>query len=272
MISCRIATATPELVDELLSMNIKNRTMRRSAVDRLVADIKAGAWVLTASGIGVDSNNVLSDGQHRLEAIRQAGYPPVQFMLARGLSPKAQSVVDRHAKRSLADALSLVNGRTISNLVVAACNALILVKGATQRSVTFSASHGSPSDSAVARKLIEWEDELLAVQSATNGSARAAVCAALAVYYRHKPDAALEFCDQIKRGLGLSETDPAYRLRAALKFSTAGGAAASVRSFATTASAICAHSKGAQVKMIRAYESWDKAPWATWLGDSGATA
>ena len=263
---CSIVTANKPLVDALLAMNTHNRTARQTAIDRLKIDIEAGTWKLTASGVGVDTLGRLSDGQHRLLAIKQAGYPPVQFVLATGLDPDAQSVVDRHAKRSLADALSLLQGRTISTAIVAAANVLLLYKNATSKDQPFAFSGGQPSDSRAAANLLEWEDDLVAVMQAVGCSARASVVAALAIYHRHDHDGAIELGDQIKRGTGLSETDPAYKLRATLQTSTTkgGGSQAALRAFCYTVSAVIAHAQGRSIRILRASESWAQNPWKVW--------
>ena len=185
-----IVTATKPLVDALIALNTHNRSIRTTAVDRLKADLVSDAWKLTASGVGVDSLGRLSDGQHRLEAIKAAGYPPVQFVLAIGLDPEAQGVVDRHAKRSLADALSLLQGRTVSTAMVAAANAMLTLKNSQTKYGAFVFAGGQPADSVAAANLLRWEDDLSAVMPVCGSSMRASVVAALAIYYRHDPEAA----------------------------------------------------------------------------------
>ncbi len=262
---CHIATATKPLVDALLAMNTRNRAARQTAIDRLRQDIEAGGWQLTASGVGVDKNGVLSDGQHRLMAIRDAGYPPVQFLLMTGLDPESQAVVDRHAKRGLADALSLVQGRTISSALVAANNAMLIIKNATSKDQPFVFSGAQPSDMAASANLLLWEDDLSAVMSAIGSSSRASVVAAVAIYHRHDKERALIFADQVRRGIGLQENDPAYRLRTALStVAVRGGAQGSLRAFSYAASAIIAHSQNRQLKMLRQSESWAGASWKMW--------
>lgn len=259
-----IVTATKPLVDALLAMNTSNRKSRQMAVDRLATDIEEGHWKLTASGVGVDSRGILSDGQHRLLAIKQAGYPAVPFVLAIGLHPDAQSVVDRHAKRSLADALSLVHGRTISTSLVAASNQMLSIRNATNKTGVFSVVGGGPSDASAAANLILWEDELSAVLPLAGG-VRASVVAALAIYYRQDKERASVLCDQIKRGLGLEENDPAYRLRLSLKqLGSQGGAQGSLRSFSNTVSAIIAHANDRPVRLLKGSESWGSATWKVW--------
>lgn len=265
--SAHIVTATKPLVDALLAMNTSNRKVRQSAVQRMRVDIESGAWRLTASGIGVDIRGVTSDGQHRLLAIKEAGYPPVQFVLVVGLSPDAQAVVDRHAKRSLADALSLLHGRTISTALVAASNAMLSITNSTSRSDPFSSRLGrGVSDAEAAANLLDWEDDITACIAATAGLFRASVCAALAIYHRHDQAGALLLADQMRKGVGLSESDPAYRLRAVLANSpqAQGGQGGSFRAFAYTVSAVIAHANRQSLRMLKQSESWARAPWKEW--------
>jgi hypothetical protein len=261
-----IATATKPLIDALLALNTNNRKLRHTAVSRLAQDIASGHWKLTASGVGVDSLGRLCDGQHRLQAIVEAGYPPIQFMLATGLDPDSQAVVDRHAKRSMADALSLVHGRTISTNLVAAANCLISIKNATSKTDNFAWAGSRISDAQAAATMIEWEDDLTPVMAACGGSARAPVAAALAVYHRHDAEGAIELSDQLRRGIGLSEFDPAYRLRSALNIAAckAGGSQSTIRAFSYTVTAIVAHAEGRSLKLLKLSDSWTNAPWKVW--------
>lgn len=261
-----IVTATKPLVDALLAMNTHNRKPRQTAISRLRSDIELGHWRLTASGVGVDKQGRLSDGQHRLHAIVEAGYPPVQFTLVIGLDPEAQSVVDRHAKRSLSDALSLLRGRTVSTAVMAASNSLLLIKNSTSPTEPFVFAGGQPSDAQAAQCLLEWEEDLLAVMGAAGSNFRASIVAAMAIYYRHDQDRAMMFADQMKRGLGLSETDPAYKLRAALESGLAriGGAQGSIQAFRFTVSAVLAHSQGRELRLLKGSDSWSNHRWAGW--------
>ena len=261
-----IVTATKPLIDALIAMNTRNRKPRQTAIDRLRIDIEAGQWKLTASGVGVDWNGHLCDGQHRLYAIVEAGYPPVQFVLTTGLDPASQAVVDRHAKRSLSDALSMMTGRTVSTAIVAAANSLLSIKNATSPKEPFVYASRHPSDSQAAACLIEWEDDLAAVLSAAGGNFRSSIVAALAIYHRHDPERAVLFADQLRRGLGLSETDPAYKMRSILETALVrnGGAQGSIRAFCYTVSAILAHSQGRELRLLKGSDSWSNHRWGAW--------
>jgi hypothetical protein len=106
--TAQIKTATRQLVDSLLEMNTNNRAVRKSVVDCYKQDIADGRWYLTNQGIGVDINGVLIDGQHRLLAIKESGYPPIPLLIVSGLSVEAQTAIDQHSKRSVRDVWKLV--------------------------------------------------------------------------------------------------------------------------------------------------------------------
>lgn len=260
----QIVTANPLIVEALLSLNKRNRKIRPTATSRLREEIDLFRWHLTASGIGVDTDGNLSDGQHRLIAFREAGYPPVQFVLVTGLDPTSQAVVDRHAKRSLADALTLASNRTITTTQIAASNALLSITGSTYRAKTFSWAGNQPSDAACEAQFEIWEEDISKVISHAGSSPRAAVIAALAVYHRHDSERSLVLAEQIKTGANLSEHDPAFRLRKALAALKQGGSSSSVHSFRLAASACIAHAEGRKVNILRAAESWASSPWRRW--------
>jgi hypothetical protein len=128
----QIKTATKELVESLLAMNTANRGVRKTIVESYSRDIKAGKWKLTNQGIGVTSNGVLADGQHRLMALRACGYPPLPILIVTGLDSDVQIVVDAHAKRSARDLLHFAFGARVNRSAPAIANVLIrVVKGWT---------------------------------------------------------------------------------------------------------------------------------------------
>jgi hypothetical protein len=258
-----IVTANKPIVDWLLSINTSNRKMRQTQVERLATDINSGEWELTGSGISVCSNMTLGDGQHRLDALRSAGYPPVQFVLLVGMNPEAQKVVDRHAKRSLSDALTLVSGRTISSNIVAASTCLSTIANSTNAYGEFTNQSRQPSDGVVAAAVSLWADDIEPVLGATRNRARSAAVAALAVYHRHNSEKALELCTQIGTGLELTANSPAYRLIEGLKRYRGGGTTFNRDIFGLTVSAICAHNEGKELKLIKPSLSWNRAfkPW-----------
>ena len=262
-----IVTASKELVDELLAMNTRNRTPKSSNIARITSDIESGNFFLTASGIGVSKTGVLLDGQNRLFSIKKAGYPAVQFVLLTGLEDASQRVVDRHAKRSLSDALTMCMNVTVTTHMVALANAIRDFGLAVGKDVPFQfiRAAGRMTDTEVVDFISEY-GELAHEVASTSGYVRAPAMACLFVYALHDREKAIAFCRDIHKGVGLHEDHPAYRLRNAInrmkKMNDASGRMELVK---LTASAICAHSRGRDVKQLKGSDSWSNAPWKTFF-------
>lgn len=114
---------TPEKAKQYLESNTHNRALRKALVEIYAKDIANGRWRATHQGIAFSSDGRLLDGQHRLAAIVQA-MVPVQMLVARGLPPQSQIVMDDHAKRSAGDALSLALGDDVSARDIAVMRAV----------------------------------------------------------------------------------------------------------------------------------------------------
>lgn len=258
----QIVTATKPLVDALLSMNTRNRKPKQSHLLKMASDMKSGDFFLTASGIGVSRNGVLLDGQNRLMAIREAGYPAVQFVLATGLAEESQRVVDRHAKRNLSDVLSMHMNITINTHMVALASALHFL-GAT-RQQNFAIASGSSNvitDTDIADFMAE-HGELAKNIVVTAKQARAPVLAAIFVYALHHEEKAMIFANKIATGVNLQEDDPAYRLRNYMERTKANATAAGrMETFKTAASACVSDYKEKSVKLLRPIDSWESAGW-----------
>ena len=90
-------TTTPELVSRLLDGNLKNRRVTASHMKKLTMDFKNGKYVFNGQPIIRDSKGYLRDGQHRLLAIKEAGYPSVPILLVtlKGDSSSIELAYDR---------------------------------------------------------------------------------------------------------------------------------------------------------------------------------
>lgn len=96
-----------QTVDRLLAGNTNNRNVKRDTVLFYKNEILTGRWKLTNQGVGVTASGILGDGQHRLIAIQELGYPDVEFILAEGLEEDFYLFVDRGVGRTAADLLKL---------------------------------------------------------------------------------------------------------------------------------------------------------------------
>lgn len=104
----KFVIATKELVDSLLAKNTNNRQINRNHVEQLKRDIMANKWFETGC-IAVSSEDVLLDGQHRLIAIAECGYPPVRFNLMTNCNPNSVAVIDQQMKRTTSNICQMSN-------------------------------------------------------------------------------------------------------------------------------------------------------------------
>lgn len=103
---------TPEMAEEFLTHNIRNRNIRLPYVDELATYMRQGKWDVTHQGIAFYEDGTLFDGQHRLHAIIKAGIP-VKMMVTYGI-PLATTHADTGLKRSEADLVKLMGNSEFS--------------------------------------------------------------------------------------------------------------------------------------------------------------
>lgn len=85
---------TKSNVDTLLAGNVKNRKLTKSHMEKLTMDFKNGRYVFTGQPVIRDDEGHLRDGQHRLVAIKEAGYPEVPILVVT-LHGDSESAYDR---------------------------------------------------------------------------------------------------------------------------------------------------------------------------------
>lgn len=105
-VSVKIETITPQRAKELLKTNVSNRKLDKQSVKNLVTAIKDGRFLITNSGIGIDKNGLLVDGQHRLTAIVDADIP-CDLAVFSGLEPKTKILIDTGKVRTLSNQLQI---------------------------------------------------------------------------------------------------------------------------------------------------------------------
>lgn len=97
---------TPELAQELLKSNTKNRFLSKATVKIYANDMKRGKWNWSNKDpIVINKFNVLENGQHRLYAVIYSGVPTM-FKVVTGSEPAAETY-DRGRPRTAADALRI---------------------------------------------------------------------------------------------------------------------------------------------------------------------
>jgi hypothetical protein len=112
-----VVTITPEIAAKWLERNHKdNRPLNWRRIEAMANDMRSGNWKLTHQAIAFDGEGTLLDGQHRLNAVVQAGVP-VKMLIVRNDAGEFHDPIDRGASRSIALLIGK-NARTVGALVV----------------------------------------------------------------------------------------------------------------------------------------------------------
>lgn len=256
----QIVKASKKLVDELLSLNQNNRNPRKTHIDWLQDAIKTKEFILTGQGISVSDKGILIDGQHRLMAIRNAGYPPVEILVVTGLDEKSRIYVDQHAKRSTSDMLKIVLNQEITNRLAAIINFHLKLK---EKEGDFIWDKLKPSLDEVVEATAEHSYIISLLIDAMGPLGRAGLLCALFHYAkRYDEDTALQFAGQVGIGENLERDDPAHRLRHYLF--TRGkknyGGSGQLEDYKVCVTACVAHANGDKMETIRVSYDWKKLP------------
>jgi hypothetical protein len=245
-----IKIASKQLVDSLLSMNINNRRVKKSVVETYKQDIADGRWMLTNQGIGIDSNNVLIDGQHRLIAIKESGYPPVSLLVVYGLDPKSQACIDQHAKRTVRDIWRLVFDSSVGTQAPAVCG------------VIYKSQNGWPNGALSATRLkdvldIYIEEIEFFLSQVTKNKWAAPYIASFVIKAKNNPSRMndlITFMKSVEAGEMLTRSMPEFHLRNMLMSSQAskGGGDMQKERFHKCNKAIQAFLDGEEMRLLRA--------------------
>lgn len=96
----------PREAEKLLATSAINRRLRPRLVECYAEDMREGLWDETGEAIKLSRTGQLLDGQHRLNAIIEAGVT-LELLVVRGLGDQSQALMDQGASRTAKDALDL---------------------------------------------------------------------------------------------------------------------------------------------------------------------
>jgi hypothetical protein len=209
-ITTEIVRITPEMaMNWLIKCNVKNRPMYRSLVQKYAAMMRAGQWHVTHQGIAFGEENVLYDGQNRLEAIMEAGVP-VDMMVTRGLKSFTRPGIDNGRSRTIADNYAIMStddSKDVKRQVSVATALHTLIEGPNvKEGSTYYAVTG----------LLETfkTDIIWAVENVPkSGFGNALVLAAIAFARKANPTLVEDFAHRLVTGIGLVEGAPVLAVR-----------------------------------------------------------
>lgn len=117
-----VETITPEMAEEYLHHNTRNRKLKPGVVEKLAHAIRSGQWKFNGQPIVFGSDGVLLQGQHRLTAVVVTGIAIVSVVI-REVDPAAQITMDNTPGRHFGEVLQF-KGEKNTNVLAAAVRAL----------------------------------------------------------------------------------------------------------------------------------------------------
>lgn len=125
-VPAEIITVTPQMAEEMLAKNVKNRSVSYGLVDAYARDMRNGDWQFTGEALKFSVDGHLIDGQHRLLACVKADVP-FKTLVIYDLESRAQEVIDTGRGRTVADALHLA-GYANASRTAGACRFMMNIK------------------------------------------------------------------------------------------------------------------------------------------------
>lgn len=123
----RIEIITPAKAKMYLERNTNNRHISPKSVAHYSRQMDIGAWKFNGDTIRFLENNVLADGQHRLESIIKTG-KPMKCIIVTGLDKDCMSTIDTGRSRRVGDHLRIYGKFEISNFMAVAAACSIVAK------------------------------------------------------------------------------------------------------------------------------------------------
>ncbi len=250
----KVETVTPELARQWLAKNTRNRSIGKTAVEKLAKEIRDGRWRLTHQGIAFGADGELYDGQHRLHAVVVANVP-VKIRVTRGLPPEARDAIDVGVRgsRKAQDVLAITDGLKLSDHD----RAEVMVAHMLGTKGTLVASMGRvlPHELREATRLHHAAvNKVHEVLGRDRGRLmQSAVVGTLAFAWHTMPEVVLDFAEHYRNGANLEEGHPALVLRTYVFETFVGNGSAAYREDLSlrTFSALAAFNHRSSRKFLR---------------------
>ncbi len=201
---------------EMRTRNTNNRPISKANVRRYREDAAAGRWFLNGQPIIFSSDGVLADGQHRGEAVADTDFR-VPTLVVVGVEPEARRTMDQGRSRTAADQLTIMGEETgdIGATMIRYIKAWDELRGRYLRGLA------RPSQAEILEFFATHRDELLPsaqFAQSVRQAARYHVAAPMLAFLHYlltrvDREKAEQYLLQIAKGEGLTEADPAYRVR-----------------------------------------------------------
>lgn len=211
-----IMDITPKLAAEWLQrVPETQRSMRDSAIERYVKDMRGGSWVTDYSPYRFDKQGYLIDGQHRCQAIIEANVILPDQAVVFGMESGDYGALDQGVKRTFGDNLKF-HGFTNSLLL----SALAYRLDSWNKGKSFRKHNDRPTQDELLRLVRENNEEMqaaLKIGKKVSDHVRPFInsVASLGYFLCRRIDwsDAEYFYGRLIDGQGLMDGDPIYALR-----------------------------------------------------------
>ena len=213
-----VRTITPVVATEMLKKNLNNRKVSEKHVRFLAQEMRSGNWLFDGQPLRFDEDNVLIDGQHRLNAIIRSKTSQ-NLLIITGLKKESFKVMDTGKNRNAADVLS-INGEQYYSVIASCAKFIIKLKGGNS---TGGSRMSSTSNSSIVdwlnnnRVIVDYIKTSDKLKHAFSGVLSNTYIASFLFLFAEKDAVASEdFMRKLCTGLDLTEKDPILTLRKTL--------------------------------------------------------
>jgi hypothetical protein len=212
-----VRTITPVVATEMLKKNLNNRKVSENHVRFLAEEMRNGNWLFDGQPLRFDEDNVLIDGQHRLNAIIKSKTSQ-NLLIITGLKKESFRVMDTGKNRNAADVLS-INGEQYYSTIASCAKFIIMLKsGSSDRNRIGRTSNTN---------IVKWLDDNRAIvehikiaeklKHSFSGVLTGTYIASFRFLFAEKDVLkSEEFIRKLCTGLDLTEKDPIFVLRKTL--------------------------------------------------------
>ena len=207
---------TPELAEQWLEYNAKNRPLVQNTINRHSAAMIAGNWMFTGEAIIFDTDGMLLNGQHRLWAVIESK-KKITTAVSGGIHPDAFKYIDIGRKRTGGDTLAVMGEKNYTNLA-ASCRLLELFRLGVLANGRGPISRGTITNDRVVEVLMEnphlRDTTVIATTSAAGGVLTVSEVSVLYYLFQAaRPEMVETFFTGYKSGANLEELSPILKLR-----------------------------------------------------------
>ena len=213
-----VRTITPVVATEMLKKNLNNRKVSEKHVNFLAQEMRNGNWLFDGQPLRFDENNVLIDGQHRLNAIIRSKTSQ-NILIITGLKKESFKVMDTGKNRNAADVLS-INGEIYYAQISSCARFIIKLKGG-------NSAGGSRLSTTSNTSIVEWlENNRIIVDHIRTSDklkkefsgvlSQTYIASFLFLFAEKDAIKSQDFMRKLCTGLDLTEKDPILTLRKTL--------------------------------------------------------